>query len=110
MSTQMKQTNRQERKEKAMKLNFKWKRKTGQYQTGESLYLNRICVGGYSWNSARTQGSKDNSITWAGFISLPSLSGGVDRVYGSSEEEVKSKVERVVVSWFTEVLANNKAE
>lgn len=85
-------------------LNYRWTRKTGRYQIGESLKLNRICVGGYSWNSAKPQSSKDASITWVGNIELPSLRDGSKRVYGGTEAEIRAKVEQIVTGWFNEAL------
>ena len=42
-----------------MKLNFRWKQKIAQYSSGDWLYLNRICVGGYEWNSTHSRLDKD---------------------------------------------------
>ena len=82
-------------------LNFKWKVKTGQYQNGKGLYLNKICVGGCDWNSSRSKGDTEPN-RYVGYLSLPSLK--FDRTFGDSEDEVKAKVERVVSAWFNEAL------
>ena len=87
-----------------MKLNFQWKEKKAQYQTGDYLYLNRICVGEYSWNGMRTQGDRDESTDWAGSISLPSLGDKSKRLYAGSPDEIKLKIEQVVINWFKETL------
>lgn len=93
-----------------LKLNFIWKENKAQYRTGESLYLNRICIGSYGWNSSRSQGVKDDSITWVGQIALPSLSDTGKRVYGSNPTEIKPKIEQVIENWFKEALAKVKEE
>ena len=84
-------------------MNFKWVENKAQYQTGESLYLNRICVGSYGWNSTRSKSDGlGDSIDWIGNVTLPSLSDKAKRQYGSNEEEIKVKLERVVTRWFKE--------
>ncbi|KKM24040.1 hypothetical protein LCGC14_1609150 [marine sediment metagenome] len=85
-----------------MKLNFHWKEKTGQYSSGANLYLNRICVGGYEWNTMRSQGEKNDSTKWAGSVGLPSLSDKSKRVYAGSTDEIKTKIEQVIRNWFKE--------
>ena len=87
-----------------IKLNFEWKENKGQYQTGESLYLNKIRIGSYGWNSARSQSKKDDSIDWAGQVELPSLSDIARRVYGKTPDDVKAKIEQIVTNWFTEAI------
>lgn len=91
---------------KDMKLNFKWKKKTGQYQQGDYLYVNKIHIGGYDWNSARPrhEAEIDDSARWVGYIELPSLADKSKRVYGANPDEVKTQMERVVTDWFTEAL------
>ncbi len=80
-------------------MQFKWKRKTGQFQSGESLYINRIRVAGFEWNSSRSKGDTE-APDWVGHIELPSLNN--NRMYGHGEAEVKSKIEQVVTAWFKE--------
>lgn len=82
-------------------MNYIWKKKTGQYQTGCNLYLNRIHLGGYEWNSMRSQGT-DEPTDWAGHINLPSLMKST--VYGITIEEIKAKMEKLVTEWFNEIL------
>jgi len=82
-------------------MEYTWRTKTGQFQSGESLYLNGICVGGYGWNAC--QPKHDKSKDWAGEVSLPSLKTKV--VFGSTEEEIKATMERTVSGWFKEALA-----
>lgn len=86
-------------------LNFKWVENKGRFQSGESLYLNRINIGSYGWNSGRVKSDGlGDSIDWAGELSLPSLGEKAKRVFGSNPDEVKAEVERVVISWFKEAL------
>ncbi len=92
-----------------MKLNFKWKKKTRQFQTGDYLYLNKICVGGYSWNSTRSQHESNNDTQWVGNIDMPSLTDKAKRVYGASPEIVKLKMEQVITNWFEEALKEEKS-
>lgn len=80
-----------------MELNFKWKEKTASYQTGESLYLNIIRVASYGWNSGRSKAEKDNSKDWVGHITLPQAPGGI---YGKDQDEIKAKIECIVINWF----------
>ena len=80
-------------------MNYIWRAKKFQYQSGEYLYLNRICVGGYSWNSYRSQGSEEANH-YEGNIFLPSIKN--KRVFADTVEEVKVKVEKIVNSWLIE--------
>ena len=82
-------------------LNFKWKEKTGRYQNGKSLYLNKICVGSCDWNDMRSRGSTELN-RYVGNILLPSLK--FDSLFGDDENEVKAKVEKGVNAWFNEAL------
>lgn len=84
------------------KLIFRWKKKTGQYQQGESLYINKIRVGGWGWNSARSRLEADDSTRWIGYVDLPSSK--EQRVYGANTDEVKAKIEQTVIAWFIEAL------
>jgi len=88
-----------------MKLTFKWKEDTAQYQTGESLYLNKIKVGSYGWNSTRSKSDLREELDWVGQTLLPQAG---QRLYGQNQDEVKVKIERLVTSWFNETLS--KAE
>ena len=93
-----------------MKLDFRWVEKKSTYTAGETLYLNRIRIGSYHWNSARAQGTDDDSTRYAGEIGLPSLSDKARRIYDSSPLAIKPKIEGVVTRWFKECLgkeANN---
>ena len=83
-----------------VKLQFTWKRKTATYETGESLYLNRIHIAEFSWNISRSQGDTE-APDWAGQIRLPSLKN--NRVYGHSEAEIRTRIEHIVTMWFKEI-------
>ncbi len=85
---------------KGKELNFRWVEQRAQYQIGQNVYLNKICVGSCHWNGERSQSIKDTSTDWIGNIVLPSLKETSSRVYGSTQDEVKAKVERIITSWF----------
>ena len=85
-------------------LNFKWKKKTGIYQNGKSLYLNKLCVGSCDWNDMRSRGDTELNH-YVGRLLLPSLK--FDHLLGDDENEVKAKVEKVVNAWFNEALRSN---
>lgn len=88
-----------------MKLNFKWKENTGQYQTGESLYLNRILVGRYGWNSTRSQSEpKDSTKNYTGQTTLPQATSSF---YGQTPDEIRPKIERHIRAWFIEALGSS---
>ena len=83
-----------------MKLNFKWKENTEQYQSGESLYLNRLLVGGYGWNASRSRDeSKDSTKNYVGQTTLPQAT---KSLYGENTDEIKTKIEHRVTAWFGE--------
>ena len=88
-----------------MKLNFKWKRQTGQYQNGSDLFLNRICVGNIQWNStmSRDDPERDKKQYVCGSFLYPS-----ERWFGATEEEVKIIIENKITVWFTEALKEIK--
>ena len=84
-----------------MKLNFIWKEKTGEYQTGEELGLSRIAIAGYSWNANRSQGHTDDD-DWIGMVYLPGVIN--KRFVASTQETIRAKLENIVTKWFSEVL------
>ena len=86
-----------------MNLNFQWKRQIGEYQNGENLYLNKIYIASCSWNSVRSR-DDDDTTRYVSNITLPSLSDKAQRMYASSLEELKPRVEKVITNWFTEAL------
>lgn len=83
-------------------MKFIWVRKTGTYQTGCNLYLNKIRVGGYHWNSSRPQSKTDREPDWIGYIDLPTLKNA--KVSGNIEDEIKTGIEKVVTDWFNEAI------
>ena len=88
-------------------MNFKWIENKAQFQSGESLYLNRIKIGSYGWNSTRSRDDNlGNSVNWSGELSLPSLSGQAKGIYGGTpiEYPVKSTVHSQVLIPLTDVL------
>lgn len=84
-----------------IKLNFQWKENKGQYQTGESLFLNRIMVGSYGWNGTRSRSEpRDDTKDYLGNTTLPQMG---KFLYGQTPDEIKSKIEHKVTAWFKEV-------
>lgn len=82
-------------------LQFKWKKKQGRFQIGGSLYLNRVCVGSYEWNSTRTQGTVNSEPDWIGTSLLPQLT----KLYSDNDQQkLKLQIEKAVIAWFNEVL------
>ena len=82
-------------------LKFLWKDKTGMYQNGKGLYLNKIHAGGCGWDDMRSKGDTEPNH-YVGYLLLPSLK--FRKIFGDSEDEVKAKVEKVVNAWFNEAL------
>lgn len=83
-------------------MEYTWRVKTGQFQSGQSMYLNRILLGGYYWNGTQPQSAHDDSKNWVGELALPSLVKGM--IYGHSEENIRAEMERAANSWFKEAL------
>jgi hypothetical protein len=91
-----------------MQLNLVWKKDTGKWQNGSSLYLNRIRIASFSYNIARERGDTNNSTTYSGQVLLPSLANAVK--YGSTPEIIKGHIEQSVKAWFTEALQGGVKE
>ena len=91
-----------------MGLNFNWRRKEAQYQTGEALFLNKIRLGGYSWNSSRPGG--EDGDKWAGIVDLPTLAHDSKYTFGNSEEALKLRMENIVSAWFKEALKHGTSD
>ena len=85
-----------------MKLNFRWQQKQSEFARGESLYLNKIRIGGYTWNVAKHRGETTPDISWVGSLSLPGLE--KERVYSDNPGITKMSMERMVTDWFREAL------
>lgn len=83
-----------------MKLNFVWKHKRGEFQSGQLLYLGKIPVASYSYNASRTQGTKGDD--WKGHVDLPGLHN--DRILGDTEKDIMANIESIVKVWFIEAL------
>ena len=83
-----------------MNLKFKWKKATTQYSTGERLYLNRVMVGLYQWHTSI------GSLNWQGQITLPSLRTAT--VESNDESDIKAQIEKVITTWFNEVLKDGE--
>jgi hypothetical protein len=89
-------------------MNFVWKTKTGQYQTGEILTVNLIRLADYSWNSSLSKDeTEENKIAhrYVGNINLPGLI--TLRIYGATPDGIKSSIENRVTKWFEAVGRGN---
>jgi hypothetical protein len=86
------------------KLNFTWKVKTGQYQNGEYLYLNKINIGSCDWNTGQSKGDTNNN--YVGSLYLPSLIDKNKRIYSNDQKLIKDKMEVITTNWFNEALKN----
>ena len=82
-----------------MKLNFIWKENTGKYQSGESLFLNRIRVASYEWNGSRSRNDPHDNNNYVGRIILPQSR---ESVYDDDTDILRSKIENIVTAWFKE--------
>lgn len=85
-------------------LSFRWTAMTGRYQIGETLSINKIVIGGYSWNDALSKTESEEFLAahrYKGSIHLP----GYDskRVFGSDPVTVKTTIERMVSNWFAQI-------
>lgn len=84
-----------------MKLNFAWKENKLQYQSGESLYLNRIRVASYCWNSFKSRDNPGTNNRYSGTVSLPQIS---KTFYSDNENTLKEQLKKAVTGWVTEIL------
>lgn len=75
---------------------IRWEKRTGQYASGEALYLGRWNVGGYHWDSCRT---KDDERTWRATCALPGMKDNLGSFV--SEGEAKEVVEKAVKHWLS---------
>jgi hypothetical protein len=83
-----------------MKLNFQWKQQTGQYESGENLYLNNIKVGLVSHNLTR-------DYVWRASILLPRID---KNIYGNNISELKRDIELLITAWFEEALKGSEVK
>lgn len=83
-------------------MNFIWKVKTGRFQSGSSIYLNRIRLGGFEWNGTRSKTGSHEDNDWTGKMILPSLVNAT--VYSGNEHDIKNKMEKIAQDWFNEAL------
>ncbi len=84
-----------------MKLNFKWVKQKGQYQNGEDLFINRVRIGSYGWHSMMSKNEPSEYKTthqYSGNCNLPEFVNS--RIYESTPELIKAKIERMATNWF----------
>lgn len=84
------------------KLNLVWKPQKGQFASGENLYLNRLLIGNYAYNSLQSKEDRLSRGAYIGRIFLPSLT---TPLHGESPDAIKAIVEQNVRAWFIEALA-----
>ncbi len=84
-----------------MELNFSWKENKGQYQAGESLFINRVRLAQYGWNGYRSKDDKGGNTRYSGRINLPQIKQG--DIFGDTPENIKAEIEKIVTMWFKEV-------
>ena len=81
-----------------------WIKAKEEYRSGEDLYINKICVAGYSWNGSMSRDDTPEYKTahrYSGSIYLP---GFLNRtLYGDTPENIKDLIEIRVNNWFREV-------
>lgn len=85
-------------------LKMEWVKSIEQYQSGEVLLVNtKYPVAWYEWNAGRSKEEKDKD--WRGHISLPARQGMVYKdIFSSDADEVKAKLEEMVLAWFSQAL------
>jgi len=84
---------------------MKWEKNTGEYASGEHLFLGRWKVGGCHFDALR--GKQDHN-KWLATSRLP----GIKRTLGhfSKEEEAKDAVEKATKHWFDCLPSNSDIE
>ena len=85
-------------------MKFIWLKQKGRYQSGEDLFINKIHVGSYNWNSMMSRNEPDDykkAHQYVGHCNLPGLSG--KRVYEATPEVIKPFIERMATNWFAEI-------
>jgi len=87
-----------------MKLKLTWKKKTGQYASGQSLWIGEIRVAEFFWNMSVSRNDPDAANKkWRGSVWLPMFRGN-DTLMAGEEADVKIKIETIVKEWFSKAL------
>jgi len=86
-----------------MNVEMKWKKKTGNFQTGEYLIVgDSVIVGGYSYNALRPK--DDQEKVYVGNVNLPNHPYLIaNHLYAPSIESIKLNMELAVITWFRKV-------
>ena len=76
-------------------MNIQWRTNTGRYSSGESAFLGKWKIGGYSYS---VMARKDDPNVWDPYCRLP----GGDRNYPAvaTEEDARNEVARLIHHWF----------
>ena len=80
---------------------MRWEKDTGQYTSGEILYLGKWKVGGFHFDSSRSKGDANK---WHATCTLP----GIKKSLGhfATEEEARARAERAIKYWLSELPPN----
>lgn len=76
-------------------MNYEWKQNTGQYSSGEILFVGKWAIGGYHWDGMR---SKDNPNAYKATCKLPGIK--TDLGNFPTADEAKQKAEVAASHWF----------
>ena len=73
---------------------MRWEKDTGQHTCGKILYLGKWKVGGYHWDSTRSQGDE---AKWRATCALPGMRQSLGHF--SKEEKAMEVAELAVTRW-----------
>ena len=84
-------------------MNIQWRKNTGRFSSGESAFLGKWRVGGYSYSVTARKGDPN---VWDPHCRLP----WVNRDYPAvaTEEEARNRVERLVRHWFDNIFTEDE--
>ena len=79
-------------------MNIQWKKNVRRFESGESAYLGKWRVGGYSYS---VSASRNDPNVWDLHCSLP----GLDRRYPAvaTEEDARNGIERLIRHWLDNI-------
>ena len=87
-----------------MELHLTWQVKTGQYQTGETLFINGFPIADYHWNGSRNRDIPADDA-YVGNLLLPCVSDkSWKSVYSDNTNIIKRKLETLAKNWFEKAL------
>ena len=86
-----------------MNARFRWAKKTGKFQHGEHLMLNRVIVANYERNMVIPAGLTGSERQYIGGVHLPCLPAECITVYSKDVDSMHHKLENIVIDWFRSV-------